>query len=93
MLGVTFDKNGNTESEWTIKISNNSDKLAFFIRPQLMADGRRNFTKLLDGSYFTLAPSESATVSVSCPVCKLKGKKSHILVSGWNLDPIDMKIN
>jgi hypothetical protein len=45
------------------------------------------------GSYFTLAPSESTTISVSCPVTQLKGKKPHIMVSGWSIDPEDLKIN
>ena len=38
------------------------------------------------GSYFTLAPSESATVTVSCPVAQLQGKVPLIKISGWNVD-------
>ena len=29
-----------TESSWTIQITNPSDRIAFFIRPQIIADGR-----------------------------------------------------
>ncbi len=84
---------GITESTWTIKISNNSDKIAFFIRPQLTADGEEVLPSYWSGSYFTLAPSESTTVKVSCPVSKLTGKKLMIRVSGLSMDPVNMKLN
>ena len=86
-------KKGNTESEWTLKISNTSDKIAFFVRPQLMTSGEEVLPSYWTGSYFTLAPSESTTISVSCPASRLKGKKPHILVSGWSIDPVEMKLN
>lgn len=84
---------GSTENRWTIRVTNTSDKIAFFVRPQLIADKEEILPSFWTGSYFTLAPSESATISVSCPLSKLKGKKTHILVSGLSVDPVDMKIN
>jgi exo-1,4-beta-D-glucosaminidase len=86
-------KTGVNEKGWTIKISNTSDKIAFFVRPQLMSGGEEVLPSYWTGSYFTLAPSESTTISVSCPVSKIKGAKPHILVSGWSIDPVDMKLN
>jgi len=38
------------------------------------------------GNYFTLAPHESITVSVSAPVAKLGSAKPTVLVEGWNID-------
>jgi hypothetical protein len=37
------------------------------------------------GNYFTLAPNESTTVSVSAPVAKLGTATPKVLVEGWNL--------
>jgi hypothetical protein len=74
-----------TEKRWTIQVTNSSDKIAFFIRPQLLLDGEEVLPSFWSASYFTLAPSETASVSVSCPVIKLNGKNSEIKISGWNV--------
>jgi hypothetical protein len=84
---------GKSESVWTIKISNPTDKLVFFVRPQLMVESEEVLPGFWTGSYVTLAPSESVTLTVSCPVSVVKGKKPHIKVSGWNVEPVDLKIN
>lgn len=84
---------GKNESGWTIRVSNPTDKLAFFVRPQLMIDSEEVLPSYWTGSYFTLAPSESVTITVSCPLVMVKGKKAHIKVSGLSIDPVDMKIN
>jgi len=77
---------GKNENSWTIQVTNSSEKIAFFIRPQLMAGDEEVLPSFWTGSYFTLAPSESATVMVSCPVDKLNGKVPSIKISGWNVD-------
>jgi len=77
---------GKNENGWTIQVTNNSDKIAFFIRPQLIAGEEEVLPSFWSGSYFTLAPSESATVTVSCPVDKLNGKVPSIKISGWNVN-------
>jgi hypothetical protein len=74
-----------TEKRWTIQVTNSSDKIAFFIRPQLLVDGEEVLPSFWSANYFTLAPSETATVSVSCPVIKLNGKNPEIKISGWNI--------
>jgi hypothetical protein len=35
-------------------------------------------------NYFTLAPGESTTVSVSAPLAKLGAEKPYVQVEGWN---------
>jgi hypothetical protein len=83
------DKN---ETTCTIQITNNSDKLAFFIRPQLMAGEEEVLPSYWTANYFTLAPSETTTVTVSCPVIKLNGKKPGIKISGWNVNEQELTL-
>jgi hypothetical protein len=77
---------GRNEISWTIEVLNTTGKMAFFIRPQLMADGVEVLPSFWSGSYFTLAPGEKKTVTVSSPVEILKGKNPKIKVSGWNVE-------
>jgi exo-1,4-beta-D-glucosaminidase len=81
---LSFEKS-KSEKRWTIQVTNSSDKIAFFIRPQLLLDGEEVLPTFWSASYFTLAPSETTSVSVSCPVIKLNGKNSEIKISGWNI--------
>jgi len=77
---------GVSENKWTLQFSNNTDKLAFFVRPQLMKNGEEVMPSYWTGNYFTLAPHESTTVSVSAPVAKLGYAQPTVLVEGWNID-------
>jgi hypothetical protein len=76
---------GKVETNWTLKITNNTNKIAFFIRPQLFVSGEEALPCFWTSSYFTLAPSESTVVSVSCPAVKADGKHRIIKISGWNV--------
>jgi hypothetical protein len=76
---------GKNENSWTIKITNTTNKLAFFIRPQLIINGEEVLPSYWTANYFTLAPFETTTVSVSCPTIKLNGKNQAIRISGWNV--------
>jgi len=84
---------GKDATTWTIQITNPTKKMAFFIRPQLIAGGEEILPSYWTSGYFTLAPSETTTVSVSCPAIKITGKKPIITVSGWNVNQQDIKIN
>jgi hypothetical protein len=77
---------GIAENKWTMEFSNNTDKLAFFVRPQLMKNGEEVMPSYWTCNYFTLAPHESTTVSVSAPVAKLGSTQPTVLVEGWNID-------
>ncbi|HTD98988.1 MAG TPA: beta galactosidase jelly roll domain-containing protein [Mucilaginibacter sp.] len=77
---------GKSENKWTLQFTNNTGKLAFFVRPQLMKNGEEVMPSYWTGNYFTLAPKESMTVSVSAPLAKLGGGQSTVLVEGWNVD-------
>jgi len=83
------------KTEWTVRITNDSDKIAFFTRCQLMAGGEEVQPGLWSGNYITLAPGEDIVLTVSSPADLLKGKKLNLRISGWNtgvkeiaLDPV-----
>ncbi len=75
-----------TDTQWTIKVSNNSQKLAFFIRPQLMQGGEEVLPTFWSAGYFSLGPGESTTVSVSVASEQIKNSQPEIQISGWNVD-------
>jgi beta-galactosidase/beta-glucuronidase len=78
-------ENGKTETKRTFSITNNSGKIAFFIRPQIMGDGREILPSYWSGNYITLAPGEKTILSVSCPDKALKGKTQLLKINGWNV--------
>jgi len=73
-IKVLASAKGKSENSWTFQISNNTSILAFFIRPQLMLGREEILPSYWTSNYFTLAPSETTTVTVSCPAVKLDGK-------------------
>lgn len=77
---------GQSENKWNVQLSNNSERIAFFVRPQLMKNGEEVMPSYWSASYFTLAPHESITVSVSAPVAKLGAVTPTVLIEGWNVD-------
>lgn len=58
-----------------------------------MAEGEELLPGYWSSGYFSLSPSESISVKVSCPLEVLKGKNPKITVSGWNVVPKDLLIN
>lgn len=81
-----------TESVWTLKFTNPTEQLAFFIRPQLLDDGKELLPCYWSANYFTLAPGESVTVKVSVDSAQLKSNNQQILLEGWNLDKSTIKV-
>jgi hypothetical protein len=84
------DVKGKNDRTWTFKITNSSDRIAFFIRPQLISGGEELLPCYWSENYFTLAPSESTTVTVTSPVAILKEGKPILKVSGWNVAAKEM---
>ena len=74
-----------TENSYTIKVSNPSKQLAFFLNPQVMSGDEEIMPCFWSDNYFSLAPGESRTVTVRVPAALMKGK-TQILVSGWNVE-------
>ena len=83
---VTGNKDSKTDRSWTINVTNTSGILAFFIRPQIIAGGEEILPSMWSAGYFTLAPSETRTITVTCPKAALKEKEPEIRISGWNVE-------
>jgi len=69
----------------TLQIANNSDKIAFFVRPRLMNGVTEILPGLWSAGYFTLAPGERIKLDVSCPLYDVDAERMNISVSGWNI--------
>jgi Exo-beta-D-glucosaminidase Ig-fold domain len=81
------------ESSWTIQITNSSDRIAFFIRPQILTGGDEVLPSYWSASYFTLSPDESKTLTVSCPVVKIGTASPVLKVSGWNVAAQELNLS
>lgn len=75
-----------TETRWTLQVSNITNKLAFFINPQVIENGKEILPSFWSDNYFSLSPNESTTISVSVPNAKIKGGEPKLAVSAWNVD-------
>jgi hypothetical protein len=51
-----------------------------------MLGGEEILPSYWSSNYFTLAPSETTTVTVSCPAVKLDGKNPAMKISGLNVN-------
>lgn len=75
-----------TETKWTIQISNTTNQLAFFVNPQLTENGKEILPSFWSDNYFSLAPNESTIITVSIPDAKINGQKPSLALSGWNVE-------
>ena len=73
-----------TDKTWTLQFSNKSRKLAFFIHPMVTGNGEEILPSFWSSNYFSLAPGDSITVTVSVPAGQIKNKELKLLVDGWN---------
>jgi len=89
---VNKEEKGNANHEWNLRITNTSGRIAFFVRPQLMAQGEEVLPSFWSKSYFTLAPGESTELNVSCPAAKLTGSDPVLRVSGWNVPVKEVRL-
>ncbi len=76
---------GSIQTGWTIQVTNTSDKVAFFVRLQLMQGKEEITPSLWSSNYITLAPGESIPVEVKIPA-RYNLLNPVIQVSGWNVD-------
>ncbi len=82
-----------SDTKWTLKFTNNSKQLAFFVNPRLMNDSEEVLPAYWSANYFSLAPGESLITTVSAATNQLKGEKQEILVKGWNVDEARKPLN
>jgi exo-1,4-beta-D-glucosaminidase len=82
----------NNDYSWRVRLINTSNKLAFFIRPQLMVEEEEVLPSYWTAGYFSIAPSESREITVTCPGEKIPGKQAELRISGWNVPEIKKMI-
>jgi len=85
-INILKEEKGKTNSSWTIRVKNSSNRTAFFIRTQIMSEEGEILPSYWSQNYFTLAQGESTTVSVTCPSAKLGDAGTVLKVSGWNVE-------
>ncbi|MBN1109095.1 MAG: hypothetical protein JXR66_11515 [Bacteroidales bacterium] len=84
-------KQKDNETEWSFKLTNNSPRIAFFIRPRLLAENEEVLPAFWSASYFSLAPGEDISITVSTPGNVIRDKDAEISVEGWNIDKITVR--
>lgn len=89
---VTGAVKGETDLTFAIQVANNTDRIAFFVRPQIIADDEEILPSFWSQNYFTLAPGENTRITVTCPAAELKGKKPVLKFSGWNVSPAEISL-
>ncbi len=76
-----------SEGSVEVKVTNDTDAIAFFVRPQLITgSGGRDVTPVSwsDGD-ITLMPGEEQTMTATFSIADLHGAAPHVAVSGWNV--------
>jgi exo-1,4-beta-D-glucosaminidase len=83
---------GKSENTWTVDLTNNGSKLAFFVRAQLLKDGEELQPSFWSSNYISLLPSETNKLKVSCPVSEMRSGKLVLKISGWNIETQEIEL-
>ena len=74
---------------WTLRFSNDSHQLAFFLNPQVIKDGEEVLPSYWSDNYFSIPAGKEVTVTVSCPATLVKGASPQLRLEGWNTGGLD----
>jgi exo-1,4-beta-D-glucosaminidase len=80
-----------SENRWTMEVVNKSDRLAFFINPQLWNDREEIMPTWWSANYFSLPPGEKIRVTASCPTALISGKPM-VKLDGWNVKALQVPL-
>ena len=88
LAGTYEDVNGETHAH--IKISNNSKRIAFFLRAEMSAEASGNEILPIryDDNYITVFPNESRTIEALVDTSLLTGHKPILKLAGYNVSPL-----
>lgn len=88
VAGTYEDVNGETHAH--IKISNNSKRIAFFLRAEMSAEASGNEILPIryDDNYITVFPNESRTIEALVDTSLLTGHKPILKLAGYNVSPL-----
>ncbi len=79
-------KTSKAKAVWNLEIGNPSNRLAFFLNPQLIHNGEEVLPSFWSNNYFSLLPHETISVTVSCPIAMVGGAGSNGLrIEGQNI--------
>lgn len=76
---------GKNETKWRFQFTNTTNRVAFFINPQIIKSGKEILPSFWSDNYFSLSPHESTIVNVSVPNVQIKDDKPQLALSGWNV--------
>ena len=90
-VGVTVlaKQNQGAYTQWTLRFSNTSASLAFFLNPQLIREGEEVLPSYWSDNYFSIPATGAVTVKVSCPA----GRTPELRLEGWNIAPTIRALN
>jgi hypothetical protein len=77
---------------WTIRFTNTSSGLAFFLNPQVVVDGEEVLPSYWSDNYFSIPAGQSVTVKVSCPQAILAGRAPQLRLEGWNIEAATQRL-
>ncbi|MDD4190579.1 MAG: glycoside hydrolase family 2 TIM barrel-domain containing protein [Mangrovibacterium sp.] len=83
---VVAVRQSTTDKTWTLRFTNDSKRMAFFLNPQILDRGEEALPSFWSANYLTLIPGESVTVTVRVPLANLKDQAQQILLDGWNIE-------
>lgn len=90
---VTGSTRSANETKWSFSIMNNSGKVAFFVNPSLVLDGKELAPVMWSCNYFTLAPGESIDLTAGIPT-EITGKSTpELRIEGWNVNKQDIDLS
>jgi hypothetical protein len=89
---IQKSEKGKKETTWTVKFTNPSKQLAFFVHPQLLNDGTEVLPSYWSANYFSLAPGETLTTTIAVSSSQWKGNNLELLVEGWNVNGVKIPI-
>ncbi len=75
-----------SETRWTFQVTNTTNKLAFFINPQIIENGKEILPSFWSDNYFSLPANGSTTISVSVPNTEINGEGPKLSLSAWNVE-------
>jgi hypothetical protein len=80
-------------TSYVFEFANNTQKIAFFINPQIIVDGKEVLPSFWSDNYFSLSPNEATTIRVSIPAEMIKGANPQLALSAWNIEKKIFDVN
>jgi len=91
-MQVTPAQTTKSYKTWNIHIRNTSDKLAFFLNPQVVKDGEEVLPSYWSDNYFSIPPGGTIITTVSCPSALLQDAPLQLRLEGWNIPRENMPL-